>query len=384
MPLPELGLVRYLCIASLLGIFAWHNRETVPLALKSWPLFLVPIMTLLSIFWTPYPEKAVSTGILVLLTPIILITIAARMRAPDFLRVMMLGGTLAALYCIPYYATLPDGGPYAQKNVLAYQMMIVTLISFSVLLNEGENLLIRAVALVTAGLAFTFQMVADSATSMVLALLGMTFLIAVKFVWVNAARVAHLRLMIFGIVLTALLCIVLVIAMMPQNTLLADFLALVGKDATLTGRTDIWVAAELVAAQHPWIGVGAEGFWQPRTGIAQTLNELTHTDPGAKISFHSAFWEMRVHLGYIGLGCMLFAMGWSGLRTIGLWLKDGSMANSTLLLFFFIIFVSCFTESYAAGTFSPMVALLYFGGLAAFQVGERKFVGTARLVEKGV
>src|SRR3990167_4823560 len=143
MPLPELGLVRYLCIASLLGIFAWHNRETVPLALKSWPLFLVPIMTLLSIFWTPYPEKAVSTGILVLLTPIILITIAARMRAPDFLRVMMLGGTLAALYCIPYYATLPDGGPYAQKNVLAYQMMIVTLISFSVLLNEGENLLIR-------------------------------------------------------------------------------------------------------------------------------------------------------------------------------------------------------------------------------------------------
>ncbi len=382
LPLPEFGAIRYGCIAVTLGLFFWHNRETVPLLLKSWPLLLVPSLGLLSIFWTGYPEAATRIGILLMMAPIFLVTIAARLRAAEFLRVLMLGGMLAVIYCVPYYATLPEGGPYAQKNILAYQMMMVSLISLSVGLRSEEISVLRVIALVTAGVAFAFQLTADSATSLVLNLVGAAVLVGVKIVWDNAAKVTHLRFAVFATVVIAVLSILLVLMMLPQNTLIEDFLGLVGKDATLTGRTDIWIAAEQAAAENPWFGVGLEGFWQPNTGLAQTLAELTHKDPGTNISFHSAFWEMRVHLGFVGLGFYLFAISWAGLRTLNLWLKDGSIVNTTYLLFFLFILASGFTESYAAGAFSPMVALLYFGGIAAFQSGERKLVGTAHLVEQ--
>ena len=48
---------------------------------------------------------------------------------------------------------------------------------------------------------------------------------------------------------------------------------------------------------------------------------------------------------------------------------------------FTVILISCFTESYAAGFHSMMVYFLYYGGLAAFGIGERKFVGVGQLVE---
>lgn len=382
LPLIEFSLIRYAGIAVTLGLFCWYNRETVPMLLSSWPLLLLPAMGALSVFWSDYPDAAARTAILLMLTPVFLVTIASRVRVIEFLRALMLCGSLAALFCVPYFSTLSEGGPYPQKNILAYQMMIVTLVSLAVFLNATELLVFRLIAAVSACLAFAIQLLADSATSLLLALLGAAFLLGIKFIWLGAARVAHLRLLIFSAVVVLLLSGVLVVAMMPYNTILSDFLKLVGKDASLTGRTDIWIAAEMVTEEHPWIGVGYEGFWHRNTGLAQTLNELTHTPPGVNISFHSTFWEVRVHLGLIGLGLLIFAMVWAGLRTLKLWLQDNSMGNSTLLLFYFIILASCFTESYLAGSFGPIYALFYFGSLAAFKARERKFLGIGYLTEQ--
>ncbi len=382
LPLEEYGPLRNGCMAVLLGVFAYHARETVPMMLKSWPLLLVPVMGLLSIFWTEYPSAATRIGILHLVTPFLLVTIAARLRGAEILRVIMLAGAAVVLYCVPYYATLAEGGPYEQKNILAYHMMIITLVALAVALHEKEHALLRVIAAAIAGTAFTFQLIADSATSLLFALVGSAALIAVKLVWSKAEKVANARLILFGAVIAGLLGVVLALSMMPQNRIVADFLDLFGKDATLTGRTDIWKAAEMAASENPWFGVGLEGFWQPNTGLAATLAELTYKDPGTFISFHSAFWEMRVHLGFVGLGLFIFAMTWAGLRTLNMWLQNGSVINSALLLFFFINLASCFTESYATATFSPAVSLMYFGALVAFGSGERKFLGVGRAVEQ--
>ena len=71
-----------------------------------------------------------------------------------------------------------------------------------------------------------------------------------------------------------------------------------------------------------------------------------------------------------------------GMRTVGLWLTNGNLVSSTLLLMFLVIFISCFTESSAVGGSRMMVYLLYFGGSAAFGIGERKRLSTARLAEQ--
>ena len=207
-------------------------------------------------------------------------------------------------------------------------------------------------------------------------------LIGVKLVWTGVSTVRHMRTTFLAFIAAVALVITLVVLSIPNNSIVDDFLSLVGKDSTFTGRTAIWNAAERVSAEHPWFGVGVEGFWNPMTGIAQTLNENDSKPFGTKLSFHSAFWETRVHFGWVGFGLFLLAIGWAGLRTANLWLRNGNLVNSTLLVMFVVIFISCFTESYASGTSNMMVYFLYFGGLAAFGIGERKFAGVARLVER--
>jgi len=381
LPLLAFTPIRYGCICVMLGLFFVYRHETIPLLQKSWPLLPYPILSLFSIFWTDYPVDGLRSVMLGILTPISLITVAARLRPSEFLRVMMLAGALASLYCIPYFGTLSEGGPLPQKNLLAYQFMLVTLIALATALNHQEQTIFRLIALAVAPLAFYIQLSADSATSLVFAVLGSVILIGIKVFWVAVGNVAHLRSALLALIISGLLAIAFVLLSMPEITFVRDFLELVGKDPTLTGRTGIWNAAEMVSAQHPWFGVGVEGFWQPNTGLAQTLNELNHTAPGSKISFHSAFWEVRVHFGFVGLGFFILSMVWAGWRTLGLWLRDGSVINSALLIFYCIIATSCFTESYPAGSFSTIVAVFYFGALAAFDVGARKLIGQGRLVE---
>ncbi|MBK8197866.1 MAG: O-antigen ligase family protein [Acidobacteria bacterium] len=382
MPIDAFQPIRYACIAGLLGILVVHYREVMPLMLKAWPLFPLPILAYFSIFWTPYPADALKSATLLFLTPTLLIVLAARLRAVEFLRLIMFAGWLGTLYTVPFFATLAEGGPYAQKNSLAFHMMLVILTSLGTFLNDEEPFPLRVIAIAFVPVAFLFQFLADSATSLVFAVGGSAVLIGVKLVWTGVSTVRHMRTTFLAFIAAVALVITLVVLSIPNNSIVDDFLSLVGKDSTFTGRTAIWNAAERVSAEHPWFGVGVEGFWNPMTGIAQTLNENDSKPFGTKLSFHSAFWETRVHFGWVGFGLFLLAIGWAGLRTANLWLRNGNLVNSTLLVMFVVIFISCFTESYASGTSNMMVYFLYFGGLAAFGIGERKFAGVARLVER--
>lgn len=382
LPIDAFQPIRYLCIMGILSVMLIYRSETLPLIARAWPLFPLPIIAAFSIFWTPYPGDAPKSVALMMLTPTMLIVMASRLRASEFLRLTMFAGWMGVLYSVPYFGTYAEGGPYAQKNIFAFHMMLVILLSLGAFLNEEEHIITRLIAIVFVPIAFVFQLLAESATSLVFAVVGSAVLIGVKLVWGSASKVRHMRSVALALIIAMVLIVLLVILSMPESSLVDDFFALVGKDSTFTGRTAIWNAAERVSAEHPWFGVGIDGFWNPMTGLAQTLNENDSKPFGTKLSFHSAFWEIRVHYGFVGLAAFLWAMTWSGLRTTLLWLKEGNLTNSTLLLLYLVILTSCFTESYTTGSANMMVYFLYFGGLAAFRVGERKLLGVARLVER--
>jgi exopolysaccharide production protein ExoQ len=105
-PLHQFSLFRYAGMAATLGLFIWHYKDTLPLLRKCWPLLPYPILALLSISWSAYPNEARSAAILQMLMPILLITMAARLRPAEFLRVMMLAGLISALFCLPYWSRL--------------------------------------------------------------------------------------------------------------------------------------------------------------------------------------------------------------------------------------------------------------------------------------
>jgi O-antigen ligase len=68
------------------------------------------------------------------------------------------------------------------------------------------------------------------------------------------------------------------------------YVTTVGRDATLTGRTEIWASLLRVAMQRPILGTGFGGFWTPITGEEFTVSEA-----------HSGYLDVFLSLGFVGM-----------------------------------------------------------------------------------
>ncbi|WP_299949954.1 O-antigen ligase family protein [Hyphomonas sp. BRH_c22] len=373
LPLDGVTPIRYMLVLFFVGITGIYYRTIVPVILKSWPLFLLPIFGLLSFTWSGYPSDAIRSGVLMLLTPLTIVVIAARLNTRQALRCLMFAGMITTIYSVPLMDTFIFGGPYESKNLFAIQMLFAMLLSLVTVLNEKEFLWIRLLALPFVPVCFVFQYMADSATSLVFAVVGILGLVGMKFFWISISRIRHLRssmMMLAGVIV---LITAIIILNMPENTMMQDFLRLVGRDSTFSGRAEIWRQAELVSQEHPFIGVGLEGFWQYDVGMAQTINENDFKPFGTKLTFHNAYWEVRVHLGYIGLSLFLLLLAWCFYRALLNWLKAPTMDHSALLITSVIILSSTFTESYIWSTFNTLVNLYYFAAVTTLGASERKF-----------
>ena len=82
----------------------------------------------------------------------------------------------------------------------------------------------------------------------------------------------------------------------------AAVLAAVGKDPTLTGRTDIWRSVMAQVAEHPWLGFGFAAFWEDDSIPAKIVRKQTGwTVPTA----HNGWIDLLVQVGWIGVGLLV-------------------------------------------------------------------------------
>jgi O-antigen ligase len=77
----------------------------------------------------------------------------------------------------------------------------------------------------------------------------------------------------------------------------------IGRDLTLTGRTDIWQAAAPFVDARPWLGYGYYAFWLPENGPAYWVRQAVAWQVA---SAHSSWLELALGVGRIGVA--LFAL----------------------------------------------------------------------------
>ena len=71
---------------------------------------------------------------------------------------------------------------------------------------------------------------------------------------------------------------------------LAGFTSTLGRDATFTGRTEIWASLVPDVAREPILGAGFGGFWTPETRESHQIGEA-----------HNGYLDMVLQLGVVGL-----------------------------------------------------------------------------------
>ena len=92
------------------------------------------------------------------------------------------------------------------------------------------------------------------------------------------------------IIVTVTFIMVGLFAVFSGGLNLKFFTSSTGRDATLTGRTEVWAALLPVAMQRPILGHGSGGFWIPRTKEAFQISEA-----------HSGYLEVLLDLGFVGI-----------------------------------------------------------------------------------
>ena len=136
-------------------------------------------------------------------------------------------------------------------------------------------------------------------------------------------------------------------------------LHLLGRDATLTGRTIIWEGVILSLEGNALLGGGYGAGWEI---IGQRLTALTGMEVGHA---HNGFLDLTANIGWLGLGLTVSFMLWLGtvsfsnlmkgvqpeISALGLTLVVfslvGNMAGSFLLLYnsiYWVLLVACFVK----------------------------------------
>jgi len=169
---------------------------------------------------------------------------------------------------------------------------------------------------------------ADSVTSL------SCFLLAAAFFLVTGSRALAQKQWVVHLLVVALVCV-------PFATLFlgvgGDALEGMGRDSTLTGRTDIWQEV-LAVAGNPWVGTGFESFWLgKRLKILQatrwSLNEA-----------HNGYLEIYVTLGWIGLALLTLIIV-TGYRNIMISFRRNPDAARLRMAYFIATLVTSFTEA---------------------------------------
>jgi len=126
----------------------------------------------------------------------------------------------------------------------------------------------------------------------------------------------------------------------------SDFVKTVGRDPTLTGRTEVW-SSVLALARNPWFGTGFESFWLgPRI---EKLWDIFWWHPNEA---HSGYIELYLNLGWVGIALFSLILV-TGYRKVISAVRQSPEEGRLRLAFLFTAVAYNCTES-AIGAMHPV------------------------------
>lgn len=133
-----------------------------------------------------------------------------------------------------------------------------------------------------------------------------------------------------------------------------------GKDATLSGRTDIWRYVWDQIQLKPWLGYGMTAFWN---GFEGPSGYIQYAMRIAVIYSHNGFLDIWLSIGIVGLGCFLSSFVSTTVQSLALLRQSNTPEGFLPLLFLSYILLSNLTEgtisNFSSSFWAIYVAISY-------------------------
>jgi O-antigen ligase len=299
------------------------RRDSLALLRASMPLVLLILLAVCSTIWSDDPSTTLRRSIALVVSGTVALCAVRRLGLQEFVNTLGVGIAILALISsllitfLPDIGRTPDGewqGFFARKNTFA-QVMTLGLITWacrpSPKSSEGRVMLFGLLCLI-----MILLVGAQSGTSLVVTLL--TGIIGVGLL--SARRRFRNRPKLF---LFFALCASLIAGACCSIAQDAALDAL-GKDTTLTGRTEVWQFTTEAIAERPILGYGYKVFWL--SNGAADPSERTGT---WATQAHNGLIETGLDLGSVGIVAAIFFIitaliraslcFWNGTGALSIW-----------------------------------------------------------------
>ncbi|MES2034059.1 MAG: O-antigen ligase [Pseudomonadota bacterium] len=324
-------------------VLAMRPWDTAQALMRQPFLIILLVVTGLSVLWSIDSSATMRRLIALYATTLTGVVLAVRFKWGAMAEVMATAFAIMTVASLVAGAVLPFGrmtelfpgawrGIWMEKNALGGNM------AFAFSIFGATALLVPKRAwlwCIFAVMALALVLLSTSKTSLVSLILGAA---ALGFVWVCRRGPASATAATWAAVLGA--------AMLAAFLLFAAdvFLGLLGKDATLTGRTKIWEAVMRQVEQRPWTGYGYSAVWDDKTGWGP-LAWITK-DAGFKAQHaHNSWLEQWLGMGFGGLiAWALFYLQTLGATLVAVFRDRGAFLALPFLVIYSLVSL---TESIA-------------------------------------
>jgi exopolysaccharide production protein ExoQ len=318
----QIGLLGYVVIPGIAySIVLWliisNARRVVPIALRMKMISLLTLLTICSAVWSQDPLRSAHYGLFYLIETLFAFALVAKFDPEEIISLVMTAGAvlcgLSLITVIAFPQSAVSASPHgtvwlgvfngrtsAAKNFVYFLSPAIMLRRWS-----WKPPQLIYVALIT---LMIFK--AHAITAQVVLIFYVAFMALL-----GASRKFGRRssLVILG---TSVVAAVLILCVGLQY--LPSVLGGIGKDPTLTGRTEIWSLVLTSIAKRPLLGYGYYAFWQGLKGESANLIVASHWVFGYA---HNGVLEIWLQVGLVGTAIffvtLLQAMrnGWFCLRS---------------------------------------------------------------------
>lgn len=291
-------------VYAFLGWVIWRDRAQARAAARATPLLLgLLALAALSALWSIDSAATLRRSVWLALTTAFGLYLAWRHDWKSLLNTLAAGfiilivGSFALSLLAPNVGRMtfehPDAwsGLWTHKNTLGGIMALGIAICTAAAIVTPER---RVLWIGCALAAFVLVLLSTSKTALIASALGLGVIGFCMLV-----RRGPLQAIMASAAAGALLVAGVGIVFLAPDLIVAAL----GRDLTLTGRTDIWEASARFVEAKPWLGYGYYAFWLPDNGPAYWVREAVAWQVA---SAHSSWLELALGLGRLGV--VLFAL----------------------------------------------------------------------------
>jgi O-antigen ligase len=335
---PESPLLRGVWLpayAAIIVLAFVEARGIARLTVHEWPLLLVLLIVFVGICWSLDPLLTGRRFLALIISTIFGLYLASRFDAETLVRLVVitlwivaLGSFLLGLVS-PEFGRMQEhhtgvwNGMFSEKNRLG-QMMALFLSFSAFIVISGRGKISGWTGIF---LAFLLIALSQSMTSLLAACTVLVGAVILRFAMAGPLMLMLASSAIVAVAIAASLALIFA----PDSSL-----ALLGREASFTGRTEIWNDLAPVIRERLWTGYGYGAFWEAENSPALVLRRLLEWDiPSA----HNGWLELMLQGGVLLV--LAFALHFCLRMTralAGLWRARGIDAWPFVYLAMFVVF----------------------------------------------